>query len=256
MESDVGDPPRAHRITLREMRDQDVPQVLEIERAVYSDPWTAREYQSELTKASSIYLVAIECREGGAPSVGVARGSAPATVGGVRRDRSRGLTARALHRTLDVVDPNRTVHRWIRRSRGVGLPAVVGCIGMKVRDESVHVVTVAVRPELEGQGLGQFMLIECLRLASVSDRPVVTLEVRVSNARARWLYERLGFEEIGLQSAYYDDGEDAVSMRSADLRDAGTQALLDALRDEHGRRFASTDWTAATMAPVVIERAA
>ena len=40
------------------------------------------------------------------------------------------------------------------------------------------------------------------------------LEVRVSNAPARSLYERLGFQVIGTRKEYYDDPvEDALVMR-------------------------------------------
>ena len=41
----------------------------------------------------------------------------------------------------------------------------------------------------------------------------MTLEVRVSNIRARKLYERLGFKSAGLRKGYYvDNHEDAIIM--------------------------------------------
>jgi ribosomal-protein-alanine N-acetyltransferase len=38
--------------------------------------------------------------------------------------------------------------------------------------------------------------------------------VRKSNAAAIALYERLGFEAVGVRRGYYDDGEDAVDMHA------------------------------------------
>ena len=41
----------------------------------------------------------------------------------------------------------------------------------------------------------------------------MTLEVRVSNAPARQLYERLGFKTVGVRKGYYvDTQEDALIM--------------------------------------------
>jgi ribosomal-protein-alanine N-acetyltransferase len=42
---------------------------------------------------------------------------------------------------------------------------------------------------------------------------LVTLEVRASNRAAQQLYAKLGFIEVGLRRAYYqDNGEDALLM--------------------------------------------
>jgi ribosomal protein S18 acetylase RimI-like enzyme len=40
--------------------------------------------------------------------------------------------------------------------------------------------------------------------------PLLRLEVRVSNAPARMLYESIGWERLNDRKAYYGDGEDAV----------------------------------------------
>ena len=54
------------------------------------------------------------------------------------------------------------------------------------------------------------------------DRRGYTLEVRVSNAAAIALYERLGFEARGVRRGYYTDNrEDALIMwRDPAVRDA------------------------------------
>ena len=48
-----------------------------------------------------------------------------------------------------------------------------------------------------------------------------TLEVRVSNAAARHVYESLGFVRMGKRPHYYEDnGEDALLMVCADMPEA------------------------------------
>lgn len=49
------------------------------------------------------------------------------------------------------------------------------------------------------------------------------LEVRVDNARAQRLYQRFGFEPIGLRRGYYQPGNvDALVMRLTDPAAAST----------------------------------
>ncbi len=58
----------------------------------------------------------------------------------------------------------------------------------------------------------------------------MTLEVRSSNAAARALYGRFGFDEAGVRKDYYRDmGEDAVIMWARAIDSADYSARLDAL---------------------------
>jgi [ribosomal protein S18]-alanine N-acetyltransferase len=67
--------------------------------------------------------------------------------------------------------------------------------------------------------------------------------VRPTNERARHLYARFGFREIGRRVAYYkDNGEDAIIMQTDDLASDEMRARLDALRSDLEDRHPSTDW--------------
>ncbi len=76
-----------------------------------------------------------------------------------------------------------------------------------------HVMNVAVAPEYRRHGVAKQLLAELFRLTEGDPRRGYTLEVRVSNASAIALYERLGFQATGVRRGYYTDNrEDALIM--------------------------------------------
>lgn len=82
--------------------------------------------------------------------------------------------------------------------------------------DEVHLLNITVAPPQQRQGWARFML-DALALWSRGQRAQwLWLEVRASNAPARSLYQRYGFQQVGLRRAYYPAGqlqrEDAVVM--------------------------------------------
>jgi ribosomal-protein-alanine N-acetyltransferase len=76
-----------------------------------------------------------------------------------------------------------------------------------------HVMNVAVEPSQRRRGIAQNLLERLFELTANDSRRGYTLEVRVSNANAIRLYERLGFQARGLRRGYYTDNrEDALIM--------------------------------------------
>ena len=84
-----------------------------------------------------------------------------------------------------------------------------------------HVMNVAVRPDYRRQGIASMLMNRLFDLTSGRSRRGYTLEVRVSNAGAIKLYERLGFRARGVRRGYYTDNrEDALIMwRDPAIRD-------------------------------------
>jgi len=81
------------------------------------------------------------------------------------------------------------------------------------------VLTIAVARAYWGRGIGSALLGELLRAARDRGCAEVVLEVREDNPRARGLYLRRGFEEIGVRRGYYQpSGVDAIVMRKDMLR--------------------------------------
>jgi ribosomal-protein-alanine N-acetyltransferase len=76
-----------------------------------------------------------------------------------------------------------------------------------------HVMNIAVDPPHRSRGVATMLLERLFELTADDARRGYTLEVRVSNATAIALYERLGFTSRGLRRGYYTDNrEDALIM--------------------------------------------
>ena len=88
---------------------------------------------------------------------------------------------------------------------------VSGHIGVKLISDEMHVMTIAVRPELRRRGYARVLFQTALEDPASAGARRVHLEVRPSNTGARALYRSLGFVETGLRPAYYGD-EDALLM--------------------------------------------
>jgi ribosomal-protein-alanine N-acetyltransferase len=76
------------------------------------------------------------------------------------------------------------------------------------------VLTIAVHQDCWGHGIGSLLLGSLIDEARIRSCLEVFLEVREDNPRARGLYLRRGFEEIGVRRGYYQpSGVNAVVMR-------------------------------------------
>jgi len=101
----------------------------------------------------------------------------------------------------------------VRARGGDGASSVVAyCNYWVVRDE-IHLLNIATRPTLRRQGQASDLLDHLLAVARRRACRYITLEVRRSNAAAIALYEKYGFEAVGMRPKYYaETGEDAIVM--------------------------------------------
>ncbi len=84
--------------------------------------------------------------------------------------------------------------------------------------DELHLLNITVAPAHQGRGLGSLMLDAVQDSGRRQGLSTLLLEVRRSNPRARALYLRRGFAEVGLRRGYYPAAqgrEDALVMSLA-----------------------------------------
>lgn len=103
------------------------------------------------------------------------------------------------------------------RVRGVFCDeTLVGYLIAHVVLDEAHIVSLGVHPDWRGQGFGNVLLKDFLRVAVFENISSITLEVRASNTIAQKLYQKVGFVVAGIRRHYYsDNSEDALTMRWA-----------------------------------------
>lgn len=160
--NDVGDPVEPAQVRLAPLTDDDIPDVLRLERACFIDPWERQAFEHE-----------------------------------VRNEVSRSVVAR------DADD------------RLVGY-AIYWAAGPEF-----HLLNLAVAPTCRRHGIGSLLMRRLIRDARREQAEFIALEVRVSNASARKLYDDFGFVTVGIRRRYYKNGEDAEVMVLQIVREPG-----------------------------------
>jgi ribosomal-protein-alanine N-acetyltransferase len=86
-------------------------------------------------------------------------------------------------------------------------------LGFKQTPFEGRVFWLAIKPGYQSRGIGMRLMRNVLGVFRGKGALSATLEVRVSNKKAQWLYSNLGFYMIGIFPSYYSDGEAAIIMR-------------------------------------------
>ena len=90
---------------------------------------------------------------------------------------------------------------------------VLGYVGMMYVLDEGYISNVAVSPDSRRQGIADKLVDHLCVLCQDHALSFVTLEVRAGNVPAIALYEKHGFERVGLRKAYYErPREDALIM--------------------------------------------
>lgn len=90
---------------------------------------------------------------------------------------------------------------------------VLGYVGMMYVLDEGYISNVAVDPAFRRQGIADALIDKLCALCVSHGLAFVTLEVRAGNVPAISLYEKHGFEQVGLRKNYYErPREDALLM--------------------------------------------
>ena len=91
---------------------------------------------------------------------------------------------------------------------------VVGYVGSQSAIDEADIMNVAVHPDYRRQGIAEKLINSLVEELKNRGIHALLLEVRASNAPAIALYEKLGFQQVGLRKNYYrNPKEDARILR-------------------------------------------
>jgi ribosomal-protein-alanine N-acetyltransferase len=213
----------AMNVALRQLRAEDIVQVVEIEREAFTPLWIGTPFKRELNNRYARYLVAY-CQP---QPCGIARSSA----GEEPKPADASLWGRVV----------RGVQGVVKREPEVAAKSdsyIAGYVGIWFQGNEGHITEIAVREKLRGNGIGELLLIGSLRAAIEYGSSVVTLEARVSNFIAQRLYEKYGFKSAGIRKAYYSDNrEDAVIMTTSPIHSEEYQKQFQELQEAYLARW-------------------
>tara|TARA_A100000164_G_C21580107_1_gene618099 strand:+ start:79 stop:546 length:468 start_codon:yes stop_codon:yes gene_type:complete len=74
---------------------------------------------------------------------------------------------------------------------------------VRLSGREAEIITVAIRPQFQGKGIGYSILFEALQLIKETECEKIFLEVDFTNKIAIRLYSKLGFQKCGLRNQYY-----------------------------------------------------
>ncbi len=93
------------------------------------------------------------------------------------------------------------------------LEKVVAYSILSVAAGEAHIMNISVDPKQQKQGIGRKMIEHLLKIACYGKAKSIFLEVRPTNLAAIALYEKMGFNQIGIRKGYYpgeESREDAL----------------------------------------------
>lgn len=93
---------------------------------------------------------------------------------------------------------------------------LIGYAFVSIIIDEGHLLHITVDPIHHGKRLGRYLLEQVLKLGDSHQLATIFLEVREGNTPARALYDRMGFNQVGMRKGYYpckiNGREDAIVM--------------------------------------------
>ena len=234
--------PQQVPVHLRRLRKKDIAEVVEIEREAFSPMWVTSPFKRDLNNKHASYLVAVLEPDPAESNPAEPASHAPQPGNNAPAPPPPGPVNDA------AAEPPRS---WLSRLAGrfrltaappepppPENPAIAGYVSVWYQGDEAHIVEIAVRETLRGNGIGELLLIGSLRAAVARGSRVMTLEARVSNFIAQRLYEKYNFQSVGIRKGYYSDNrEDAVIMTTTPINVAEYRRLFRTLQETWESRW-------------------
>lgn len=89
---------------------------------------------------------------------------------------------------------------------------IVGFAGIIDTLDQFEITNIVVKKDFRKNGVGNALIAELIKLAQINNKDKIILEVNKTNLPAIKLYEKNGFQNIGLRKKYYNNTDDANIM--------------------------------------------
>ena len=94
---------------------------------------------------------------------------------------------------------------------------VVGYIGFRVYDDQAEMMNFLIDPDYQNEGLGSELLSFCLNELHQKQVKLISLEVRKSNKKAQYIYEKFGFKLSHIRKKYYENEDGYVLVKEVKM---------------------------------------
>ncbi len=216
---------------VRPMEERDLNQTAEVEKDAFPTIFPSTSFRRELNNKIAHYLVVSRRDQGEFPDPSLP----PLPYPDAHSENGRPLLNR-------MVSGARRIWRQRNPSWQPGDELIAGFVGIWHMVDEAHIVSIGVRTEYRGLGLGELLLLSAIEQAIEVKSRRVTLEVRVSNHIAQNLYTKYGFTERGVRKGYYTDNrEDALIMTTPLILTGSYKTSLRELSDAYESRRDSSE---------------
>ena len=211
---------------VRRMHQEDIPQVIEIDREAFPTEWPPPNFKHELQNRLAYYLVACDVEK--------------------EKDRRRFKFPPRKGISGFIARFNDLISYQQDKNNNPSPPNdqyMVGFASCWIMADEAHITSIASRKSTRQQGIGELLLIALADMSIRLKARIITLEVRISNTVAQKLYAKYGFTEVGIRRGYYlDNHEDAILMSIEDIGSDAFQARLKKLKRAYSAKWGITDY--------------
>ena len=91
---------------------------------------------------------------------------------------------------------------------------IIGFAGLKIIFEQADIMNIVIKKTYRNQGVGTLLLENLILLAKDLNISTLFLEVNEQNKPAIHLYEKLGFERLGIRKKYYNNNNGIIMKKN------------------------------------------
>jgi len=213
---------------IRPMAPDDIFHVSQIDREAFPTDWPPPSFRKELNSPMIRYIVVLDDTQSCCDHVEVVEHNTHSRWRGLLSGVAHLLNKGLFPRNVSVTQDNKEI---------------LGYAAVWLMADEAHLTSIAVRRAYRGQGIGELLLISIIKVALQMKARMVTLETRASNIGAQALYEKYGFNKVGMRRRYYsDNGEDAVIMTTDNIALPSYQGRFGELERNYIQKHGEPGW--------------